>query len=37
MLSRTENFHRLDDEQWKCEITQATPADVSWMTSIVAR
>jgi len=33
----TENFERLDDEQWAKEIQTATPPDVPWMADLVAK
>jgi hypothetical protein len=33
----TENFERLNDEQWSAEITLTTPEDVPWMRDIVVR
>jgi hypothetical protein len=33
----TEQFDRLDDDQWSGEIVKATPADVPWMAPIVVR
>lgn len=32
-----ENFTRLDDDEWAQQLNQNTPADVSWMQSIVVR
>ncbi len=33
----TEKFERMTDEQWAADLTQATPADVAWMTDLVSR
>ena len=33
----TENFERLDDEQWSSDISAKTPDDVPWMQPIVVR
>jgi hypothetical protein len=33
----TENFERMDDEQWSSEISAQTPDDVPWMQPIVVR
>ena len=33
----TSNFLRLTDMQWSTEVMQAPPADVSWMSGLVAR
>ena len=33
----TSNFQRLTDMEWSKEIMQAPPADVSWMSGLVAR
>ena len=33
----TEEFQRLDDDEWSKEILAGTPADVPWMQPIVVR
>ena len=33
----TEGFKRLTDEEWAKSINAAAPADVPWMTDLVAR
>jgi hypothetical protein len=33
----TENFERLTDEQWLSELQQRAPADVEWVTPVIAR
>jgi hypothetical protein len=33
----TEQFNRLDDDEWSAEIVKATPPDVPWMAPIVVR
>ena len=34
---RTANFQRLTDMEWSAQIMATPPADVAWMTGLVAR
>jgi hypothetical protein len=33
----TANFQRLTDMEWSTQLMSTPPADVAWMTSLVAR
>jgi hypothetical protein len=33
----TENFERMNDEEWAKDLSTATPADVPWMVDLVSR